>query len=158
MPFKLLLFLIFSTGSLMVILPYFLLHAQFHHSIDLGWWRLAGLIPILTGLPIFLWCVWDFAVTGQGTPSPLDPPKFLVKKGLYRYSRNPMYTGIMLMLTGEAIYLQSFTLLIYTVIVFAVLYLFTVWYEEPTLTKLFPDSYPDYCRRTPRWFSLQRKK
>ena len=42
------------------------------------------------GSAIYAWCVWDFASFGRGTPAPIDAPKKLVIRGLYRFTRNPM--------------------------------------------------------------------
>jgi protein-S-isoprenylcysteine O-methyltransferase Ste14 len=47
------------------------------------------------GLAVYGWCLWDFATFGRGTPAPIDAPKHLVVRGLYRYSRNPMYVGVL---------------------------------------------------------------
>src|SRR5262245_37786253 len=63
---------------------------------------LLGLAPLALGLVITLWCVWEFATRGQGTPAVFDPPKRLVTRGLYTYVRNPMYIGASLMLFGYA--------------------------------------------------------
>ena len=43
-----------------------------------------GFLPMALGVAIYLWCAWDFATAGQGTPAPMDAPKRLVV-------RNPMY-------------------------------------------------------------------
>ena len=57
---------------------------------------------IALGLAAYLWCAWEFATAGRGTPAPVDPPKILVARGLYRIVRNPMYVGVLLILLGEA--------------------------------------------------------
>ena len=61
-----------------------------------------GFLPMALGAAIYFWCAWDFATAGQGTPAPIDPPKHLVVRGLYRFVRNPMYAGVLLLLAGEA--------------------------------------------------------
>jgi protein-S-isoprenylcysteine O-methyltransferase Ste14 len=53
----------------------------------------AGLLGI--GAAAYAWCVWNFAAYGRGTPLPLDAPRRLVTRGLYRYTRNPMYLGVL---------------------------------------------------------------
>ena len=59
------------------------------------------------GGSIYAWCVFDFASFGRGTPLPLDAPKKLVRRGLYRYSRNPMYVGVLSVIAGWAVLYQS---------------------------------------------------
>ncbi len=63
------------------------------------------------GVVILILCVARLASEGRGTLSPLDPTKKLVISGLYKYSRNPMYVGFMLILTGEILFFQSLYLL-----------------------------------------------
>ncbi len=88
------------------------------------------------GAAIYFWCAWDFATAGQGTPAPIDPPKHLVVRGLYRFVRNPMYAGVLLLLAGESLAFQSLRILAYAAIVFAVVNLFVIFYEEPALKRI----------------------
>ena len=53
----------------------------------------AALLAV-AGALILLRCVWDFFAAGKGTLAPIDPPRFLVVRGLYRFTRNPMYNGV----------------------------------------------------------------
>ena len=59
------------------------------------WSMLSGLPALATGVAMYAWCLWDFATFGRGTPAPMDAPKRLVVRGLYRYTRNPMYVGVL---------------------------------------------------------------
>ena len=61
-----------------------------------------GLAVMLAGAIVLLWCVRDFYVSGKGTLAPWDPPEKLVVIGLYRYVRNPMYVGVLLLVFGWA--------------------------------------------------------
>jgi protein-S-isoprenylcysteine O-methyltransferase Ste14 len=111
----------------------------------LGW-------PLLVaGAIIYFRCAWDFAVTGGGTPAPIDPPRKLVAKGLYRDVRNPMYVGVLAILTGEAILAQNVRIAIYAALVWTGFHLFVLLYEEPTLRLKFGAEYEEYCRTVPRW-------
>ena len=92
----------------------------------------------------------------HGTPAPMDPPKELVVVGFYRYVRNPMYVGIILILIGYFLWFGYWSLLIYTASVFIVIHLFVTLYEEPTLQRKFGESYEKYCRRVPRWIPRLR--
>ncbi len=111
----------------------------------------SGIIIFLIGLVIMLTCIINFAVKGKGTLSPADPTKKLVISGLYRFSRNPMYVGVTLILIGEAIFFQSVQLLIYSLLVFLAFNIFTILVEEPRLKKDFGEEYNRYCKKVSRW-------
>jgi len=91
-------------------------------------------------------------VTGRGTLAPVDPPTRLVVRGPYRYVRNPMYLGVLCILTGEAWLFASSALLIYAAAVLACFYSFVVLYEEPALRRKFGESYEQYARTVHRWW------
>ena len=124
---------------------------------NLGFARYFGVLPILLGVSIYFWCAWDFTFVGRGTPAPIDPPKELVVRGLYRYVRNPMYIGILSILLGEALIFESRRLFGYTAIAFIFYYLIVVLYEEPTLRRKFRDSYQKYRQAVPRWLPWKIK-
>ncbi len=147
---KTLLFTIVAPGTVTVALPYLLL-ARASHKLAISSWHWLGALPMLLGFGIYLWCAKDFAVKGRGTPAPIDAPKQLVVNGLYRFVRNPMYVGVIAILLGEALLFASTTLLYYAAIVFLGFNLFVLLYEEPTLRRLFGDSFQQYCARVPRW-------
>ena len=105
---RVLLFTILVPASVTVWIPLFWLRLQDGpRSTALGSVQLLGYIPIALGIAIYLWCAWDFATSGRGTPGPYDPPRDLVVRGLYRYVRNPMYIGVGCVLLGEAILFAS---------------------------------------------------
>ncbi len=110
-----------------------------------------GLIPITIGVLAYIWCVRDFIIIGKGTPLPLNPPRELVSKGLYKVVRNPIYLGVLFILIGESILFGSVLLIIYTLVILLLFHLFIVYYEEPYLKKKFGESYKNYYYRTPRW-------
>jgi len=110
-----------------------------------------GTLLLVTGAGIYLWTVWDFATTGRGTPLPIDAPKKLVVRGLYRYTRNPMYWGVILVIFGWACVFIDGWLLIYALGVGIVIHLFVIGYEEPRLKDLFGEEYEDYRRSVGRW-------
>ena len=97
-------------------------------------------------------CIFRFAVEGRGTLSPADPTKKLVIRGLYRFSRNPMYIGVMMILIGEAIFFQSKNLWIYLLFIFLAFNLFVLLVEEPRFRKDFGKDYYKYCKEVRRWF------
>ncbi len=92
----------------------------------------------------------------ERTPNQLDPPKFLVRLGFYRYVRNPMYVSVGFILLGETLFFRSITLAIYSVVILIGIHLLVVLYEEPILRRRFGESYDDYCKRVPRWVPWRR--
>ena len=92
-------------------------------------------------------CVVEFARSGRGTLSPVDPPRHLVVRGLYRYVRNPMYLSVTAILLGEVLLTRSSALAIYWAVWFAVVNLFVIAYEEPWLRGRFGDSYAEYAAK-----------
>jgi protein-S-isoprenylcysteine O-methyltransferase Ste14 len=106
---------------------------------------------LLVGGSIYAWCVWDFASFGRGTPAPIDAPKKLVVRGLYHYTRNPMYVGVVTAILGWAIAFQARDVLVYALVVFSFFHLFVLFYEEPHLQQAFGDEYSSYRARVNRW-------
>jgi len=150
---KTVIFTLVVPGTVTVLVPRWLLSARpAPLPIDLGALRYLGLLPILLGAAIYLWCAWDFTFAGRGTPAPIDPPKELVVRGLYRYVRNPMYLGVISLLFGEAWLFASLSLFQYVAVAFCFFYLFVVLYEEPALRRKFGEAYQKYCEAVPRWF------
>lgn len=149
---KTLVIIVIVIGFVFVAIPIFLAELSLQWSaMKLGIIRFTGIIPIIAGAFLYLWCAFDFTFTGKGTPAPIDPPKQLVAKGAYRFVRNPMYIGIAMILTGESILFESLVLLLYGLVCFSGFCLFVIFYEEPVLKRKFKQSYIDYCHNVPRW-------
>jgi len=110
-----------------------------------------AVVLVLFGFSILLLCVWEFFVHGKGTLAPFDPPKHLVVGNLYRFTRNPMYNGVLAALVGEAWLFRSTALLEYAATVFVMFHVFVVAYEEPALASQFGESYRVYRGAVPRW-------
>ena len=119
-------------------------------------WRWLGLVLLAVGLAIYAWCVTDFALAGRGTPAPIDPPKELVVRGLYRFARNPMYVGVLSVIAGQSWLFGSLPLALYALAVFSCFHVFVIAYEEPTLRRQFDGAYERYCTAVPRWLPRLR--
>ena len=107
----------------------------------------------LVGAAVYVWCVWDFASFGRGTPAPIDPPQKLVVRGLYQFSRNPMYVGVLTVILAWAVLFASAMLVIYAAFVASCFQSFVVLYEEPSLEREFGEEYLEYKSKVGRWLS-----
>ena len=151
------LFTVFVPGVVAGLVPYWIVSFA-PGGLALGPWRYLG-IPLMTlGALGYFWCAWNFAVTGRGTPAPIDPPKRLVTRGLHGYVRNPMYLSVGLVLVGEAAWFEASSVLLYAGAFVVAVNLFVLLYEEPVLRKQFGAAYEEYCRAVPRWIPRLRGK
>lgn len=150
-----LIFTILQPGIVAGLIPYYIIgengFSKFSNLFSKIGWHTSGIIIFLIGFIIMMHCIINFAVKGRGTLSPADPTKRLVISGLYKYSRNPMYVGVILILIGEAIYFQSSALWIYTACVFLLFNVFIMIIEEPRLKRDFEIEYKSYCDKVRRW-------
>ncbi len=146
-------FTILQPGIVAGLLPYLLLKYEGKTFVPHIWqiWQIFGFILILVGIIILIICILMFAFKGKGTLSPIDPTRKLVFTGLYKYSRNPMYVGVLLLLFGEAIFTKSLLLILYSIIIFICFHLFIIFHEEPRLNRDFSDEYKEYCQKVRRW-------
>jgi len=74
-----------------------------------------------------------------------------VTTGFYRYVRNPIYVGALIILLGHFFWFKTIWILAYAGFAFLFFHLFVTLYEEPTLKKKFGAAYDKYCRSVPRW-------
>lgn len=109
-----------------------------------------GAVVILTGIPLFAWSLSRFAKDGKGTLAPWDPPRKFVVSGPYRYVRNPMISGVVLILFGEAALFQQASLLWWALIFLAANCIQIPLMEEPMLRARFGEPYSEYCRHVRR--------
>ena len=110
-----------------------------------------GLLPLVVGIAGLFWCVRDFYLFGKGTLAPWSPPQHLVTAGLYRYSRNPMYVSVLLILLGWAASFGVRGLYWYALIVAIAFHVRVVLGEEPWLARTHGATWDDYTRRVRRW-------
>jgi len=153
-----LLFTFLVPGTVGGYLPGSILHTTGATLAGAPAWRWIALIPLSVGLAIYVWCVVDFALAGRGTPAPIDPPKELVVRGLYRVTRNPMYVGVLTVIAAESWLFGSAPLAFYAFVVFACFHCFVIGYEEPTLRRSFDGAYQRYCVAVPRWLPRLRRR
>ncbi len=148
---KTLLFSILVPGTVTVIIPWLLLQGAGNLVLPgLSLW-MVGLLPLLLGVGLYVWCAGAFTFIGKGTPAPIDAPRILVSQGAYRWVRNPMYVAVLLVVIGEAILFRSLLLAGYALLLWALFHAFVVFFEEPQLARQFGASYETYVHTVPRW-------
>jgi protein-S-isoprenylcysteine O-methyltransferase Ste14 len=135
-------------GTVTVVVPTLLLS-----DAELAPWPLAvlGAALMAAGLGLIAWTVALFAGVGRGTLAPWDPTSRLVVRGPYRHVRNPMISGVLALLLGEAALFGSLALLAWFACVFAVNAVYFVLVEEPGLRRRFGAEYDAYAASVPRW-------
>jgi protein-S-isoprenylcysteine O-methyltransferase Ste14 len=118
-------------------------------------WRIEGTLfgwPVLMcGIYVLSWCVRDFYAFGRGTLAPWDPPRKLVIVGLYRFMRNPMYVGVLGIVSGWSLLAGSPFLAAYTGLLALGFHLRVIFYEEPRLARRFTTEWVDYRCKVNRW-------
>lgn len=109
---------------------------------------------MLLGLAIAIVAVAQFRQMST-TINPLHPERAseLVANGLFRYSRNPMYLGMLLVLIGLAFYGGRWQGLLGPIVFVVLINRWQIEPEERALEQLFGERFADYCRRVPRWFA-----
>jgi protein-S-isoprenylcysteine O-methyltransferase Ste14 len=112
--------------------------------------QLGGVVLLAVGLLLFVASLRRFVTEGEGTLAPWDPPRQLVVRGPYRYVRNPMISGVVLVLLGEAAVLRSRVHLSWALVFLAINAVYIPLLEEPFLDQRFGDAYREYCRHVPR--------
>ena len=148
---KNLLFTVVVPGTAAVYLPLYIVGDR-HMSGGLA--GVLGAAMMTTGIAIYLWCVYDFATFGRGTPAPIDAPKKLVVHGLYRFTRNPMYVGVLTTILGWAVFYRAPVLVAYALALGLMFHAFIALYEEPHLGEIFGAEYAEYRERVPRWLGF----
>jgi protein-S-isoprenylcysteine O-methyltransferase Ste14 len=113
-------------------------------------WNLLGLVPPALGLALGLPAERQFV--RAGTPvRPFQEPTALVTDGAFRFSRNPMYLGLVLVLAGAALLLSSALALVVAPAYGAWVQARFIAREERLLEERFGDAYRAYRRRVRRW-------
>ena len=101
-------FLLIAPGFIAGLVPWWI--SRWHMQpafLGLTVFRLAGVALIGMGIPVLLDSFARFALQGRGTPAPILPPEHLVVTGLYRYVRNPMYVGVLMVIAGQGLLLGN---------------------------------------------------
>ena len=143
-------------GTFGCLLPYLLGDWRLHQP--LPYWAVArvaggilmaaGLVPIGSSFAAF--------VRARGTPVPVAAPPRLVVRGFYRYVRNPIYVGFLIILAGQGLLFGSRGLVEYTALAWCIGAAAVRFYEEPTLTHKFGPEYEAYRAAVRAWIPRLR--
>lgn len=115
-----------------------------------NWVSVLGLIMATFGLLVVLFAILQLSDALTPYPSPKQGAS-LKTNGLYRFSRHPIYSGILLFCIGWTFYSASFSRLFLTVALYALFY-FKSNYEEKRLIETYGEAYSKYKKKTARFF------
>jgi len=113
-------------------------------------WSYLGLLPLLAGLVMTSTSAQAFRKAGTAVV-PFEQSTSLVLDGWYRVTRNPMYLGLVLILTGVALFLGSMGALLPLPVFIAILHFRFIVGEEQFLDGIFGEPYRAYRTRVRRW-------
>lgn len=134
-----------------IVLPSFLLYlTNWHLGNAQVWTVILGIICLIIGLCLVVSTVKLFLTVGNGTLAPWDPNQKLVVSGPYAYVRNPMITGVVLILLSESLIFYSLALCIWASVFACINIIYFILSEEPGLRKRFGKEYEEYCKNVPR--------
>ena len=153
-------FLFLVVASVICYIP-FLLTKLDVFRLQLGSYRYAGIPVIIGGLLFLVPAILSFAMKGKGTPAVFfaryfsyligNEPARLITENVYRFTRNPMYLGVLLITAGEGIIFDHPVLLLYTCLLFIFFHVVIVFLEEPHLKKKYGIPYEEFLLKSKRW-------
>src|SRR5262249_11268843 len=116
----------------------------------------AGALLGAAGLAMLIWTVTLFIGVGRGTLAPWDPTSKLVAVGPYARVRNPMISGVLAIILGEAVAFGGWRLWTWAAFFFLINHVYFLLSEEPGLARRFGSDYDRYKREVPRWIPRLR--
>lgn len=137
------------------IVPYFIVSKSVWGPESIGL-KIIGIVIGVTGLILFFYTVFLFKTIGKGTLAPWSEKQKLVVEGPYRYCRNPMISGVLFILIGEALFFHSRSIFVWAILFFIINTTYFLISEEPALRKRFGKDYEQYKQHVPRWIPRLR--
>jgi protein-S-isoprenylcysteine O-methyltransferase Ste14 len=110
-----------------------------------------GIVLLLVGLIMLALTIIAFIRKGKGTLAPWSPTKKLVISGLHAFVRNPMISGVAIILCGEALIFYFLKILIWLLIFVIINHVYFIFVEEPSLLNRFGSEYSEYKSHVGRW-------
>jgi|ERR1700693_2030579 len=120
--------------------------------------RIPGIVLLATGGGLVLWCAGILSGVRilEQRGDRLFPTEFGAS-GPFRYLRNPMSLGLIVLFAGLGFYMRSISILLFALFLFLLFHMVAVYFEEPGLTKRFGQSYIEYKRSVGRWMPRIKK-
>jgi protein-S-isoprenylcysteine O-methyltransferase Ste14 len=118
--------------------------------------QFVGVVLLGIGLLLFVASLRHFVSQGRGTLAPWDPPQVLVVAGPYRYVRNPMISGVLFIVFGEALVLMSRPHALWALFFMCLNLVYIPILEEPMLDQRFGAAYQEYLKHVPRFLPRVR--
>jgi protein-S-isoprenylcysteine O-methyltransferase Ste14 len=118
-------------------------------------YNLTGILFIPVGMFLVIWANYTLLYIGKiglRDREPIQRPSNLVLVGPYRFTRNPIYLGCLLMLLGLVIVWSSVVTAFFLILVYFVFRYIFIKREEIILEEEFGDEYRDFKKRVKRWF------
>jgi protein-S-isoprenylcysteine O-methyltransferase Ste14 len=122
-----------------------------------GTWNLLGLIPVVVGAAGLFWGMSAHTIHFPKLGIDWEPDKsYLLRNGLYAYSRNPMYVAELILMLGWVIFYGSIAVLIALLAWYVLFNYYQIPLEERILEAHFGDVYREYKSEVPRWLGNVR--
>jgi protein-S-isoprenylcysteine O-methyltransferase Ste14 len=115
-----------------------------------SWYFLSGALALAGGVLISGWTIFLFKKR-KNTLRPRKDPQELEIYGPFRFTRNPIYLGLFLVLLGTDMLLGSFSLLVFPVLFLVIINTYVIPFEEKNLERIFGSQYLGYKRSVRRW-------
>ncbi len=112
--------------------------------------RILSALLVVPGLGLTLWSLWLF-LRARTSPLPMRPATALVRSGPYRWTRNPMYLGLLLLYLGVALLFDVTWALILAPAVVILVGILVIRREEKYLEARFGEEYRRYMGAVRRW-------
>lgn len=147
----------FSLLALVVMYALFQLDALWAFALP-GWLVPLAWPLLLAGSGLIFWAAVTLNRQGGASGAPGDPTKYLVDGGPYRWIRNPIYAGDILLVFGLAFFNSSPSVLVAALALPIVVDLYVRKIEEPRTAERLGKPYLDYLQEVPRWFPRRHRR
>lgn len=131
---------------------WFVAHSPYAYTVAVPFAPIIGLLLAVAGVATAATAIRQFS-RAETTVNPLDPgaATALVDSGIFARTRNPMYIGLLLVLSGWAVWLESASNILVLAVFVSYITELQIKPEEQALRKIFGQAYVDYCDRVRRW-------